>query len=105
MILLLAKGFNNADGGLCFLDNYIPPHCMGYEKGFVNAVEGFTVPCLCGDLSAKPVALIVTLMGFSIPMAWTPFIIFLSIFLIHRSVSKTERELKERRLEAVRTSF
>ena len=45
--VMLKKGLNSDEGGICFNSEYRPPHCIGVEDGEVR--EGFTIPCGRGD--------------------------------------------------------
>ena len=85
-ILVVAKqGMNANVGGLCSAaDFYYPPHCDGYEDGYIP--EGFEIPCGRG----RSVQIIIYITS-SVTLFLVPITIGSSLWIIYRSVLRTEQ--------------
>jgi hypothetical protein len=72
------------------LEQYDPPHCIGYENG--ETPQGFSIPCGRGDGGENQILYRVTLIvGLGLVLIVTPTVIVGTMLLMYRSVSKIEQ--------------
>jgi hypothetical protein len=94
VILLATNTFNGSSGGTCFVEQYWPPHCIGYKTGEIP--EGYSIPCGRGseeDGHAKLRA-ITGLVLFSWLLIIPPLIILVTMVMMYRSVTKIENRMQ-----------
>ena len=83
IILAAMKNFNQSQ--TCLPNFYNPKHCIGYEDGVIP--DGYTVPCGRGGNTA---VLALTIIHYP-PLFGSIIVIVGSMFLMHRTVRKTEQ--------------
>ena len=95
------KGYNGNDASAptCYADQTIPPHCIGYENGVTP--EGFSTPC--GRVDEKdPILLLAKFSVYFVALLVTPTVIIVTMILMHRSVAKIEKKMKNYGVNALR---
>ena len=83
IILAAMKNFNQSQ--TCLPNFYNPKHCIGYEDGVIP--DGYTVPCGRGGNTA---VLALTIIHYP-PLFGSIIVIVGSMFVMHRTVRKTEQ--------------
>ena len=83
IILAAMKNFNQSQ--TCLPNSYNPKHCIGYEDGVIP--DGYTVPCGRGGNTA---VLALTIIHYP-PLFGSIIVIVGSMFVMHRTVRKTEQ--------------
>ncbi len=92
IIHVAMKGYNFSNI-TCFTIAHDPPHCIGYQSGYIP--EGFTIPCGRGDgVESKILHKVLRILGFTSVFVIPPVVIFVSMWLMLRTVSKIERNME-----------
>jgi hypothetical protein len=93
-ILLASKAFNagSIDTLACFFSPNYPPHCIGFEDGYI--LEGFNIPCGCGNLESKPFAYAIWFIGLFSVQALPPLVIICTMLLMYIFILKVERRMQ-----------
>jgi hypothetical protein len=103
LIFISMKAYNVYEL-VCFRLPNNPPHCIGYESG--DTPEGaFSIPCGRGDGGENPILYLVTAIGgFGSVLIITPTVIFGTMLLMYRTVSKIEERMRKYGVSALRLS-
>ncbi len=101
-IMLVTHSFNGPTGGICFLNPYIPPHCIGYEVGEIP--RGYNIPCGRGGEDDGHVKLrtFTILVGNVTILGIAPAIMTVSMITMYRSVAKIEKQIQNYGVGALR---
>jgi hypothetical protein len=102
IILLATHAFNGANGGTCFIDPYIPPHCIGYDVGEIPS--GYSIPCGRGGEEDKHAVLrtISVSTAYFLVLIVVPFVIVGTMITMYMSVSKIEQQMRKYGVGALR---
>ena len=91
---LALKMFNTKSiGSICYAVPHNPPHCIDYEDG--DTPYNFSIPCGRGDLKDSIVRQMAVQTLYALPIAVTPIIIVVTMFLMYRAVYKIEKKVQK----------
>ena len=102
--VLATQNYNAGVIHICYPKTYNPPHCAvpGFEQyGYPDDVtpEGYSIPCGRGDEFVKNLMMYMI----SMPIIFgTPIVIFVTMTLIYRTVSKIEKKMQKYGVGALR---
>jgi hypothetical protein len=101
-ILLAIRAFNGPNGGSCFVDPYVPPHCIGYDVGEIPS--GYSIPCGRGGEEDDNAMLrsITSTTAYVLVLIVVPGVIVGTMITMYRSVSKTEEKMRKYGVGALR---
>lgn len=98
-ILFLQTNSFNSHGPFCFMANFRPAYCIGYEDGYI--VEGFTIPCGRGA-EKSDLRDVITIISFVFALGITPLVILGTVCIMYRAVRNNEKILERYGVGALR---
>jgi hypothetical protein len=102
VILLVTNTFNGPSGGHCFMEPHAPPHCIGYQAGYIP--KGYSIPCWRGgeNYGQAELRTIVRSGGLLLALIIAPVIIVVTMGSMFRSVSRIEKQMQNYGVGALR---
>ncbi len=104
VLCLSMKGFNwFQNSTVCFIAEYDPPHCIGYDFGKLPPGDRFKIPCGRGGKQQSPIVYKILGVVRVLVLAGAPSVIVVAMVLMYRSVSKIEQNLQRYGAHALET--